>query len=419
MSLHLALVGALLLNSRRAEDSGVAPQITTRESAGVQSVTAKFEIPQTDSVALAVFSEYEQFSRYMPDVRKSVIIVRDRGGCLLSRSGLAVHDVFQEVHLILEVVEEVNSIRFRRERAESHARQPVGVSGGGGAEMPRRSGMILGSVAVLFAAGAATLAIASRHQRKVLAEQLHRLLISSAAPQERSQPLQADPLPAPVDRYLSHVLRTAGSLQEVQLRQTGELRTDLQTERWMAFEAEHTAFPTAPGFVWDARIHIAPLLHVRVSDAFVEGAGSGRVSFLSAIPLGGQSDTPEMNSGSLHRYLAEAVWYPTALLPSAALRWTPLDATRATATLTVKGVSVSLEFRFNAEGVVSSIYTPARWGTFPGGYKQVPWEGHFRNYREWNGFVVPTEGDVGWYVGDEWRAVWKGRVTDFKVRMAR
>jgi hypothetical protein len=123
-----------------------------------------------------------------------------------------------------------------------------------------------------------------------------------------------------------------------------------------------------------------------------------------------------MNSGSLHRYLAESVWYPTALLPRSTLRWTGIDATRALATLMHRDVSVSLEFRFADTGEVTGIYTPARWGTFAGAYRQVPWEGHFRDYRERDGIFVPTEGEVGWYVDNEWQAVWKGGITAFQVR---
>jgi len=86
------------------------------------------------------------------------------------------------------------------------------------------------------------------------------------------------------------------------------------------------------------------------------------------------------------------------------------------ATLTEGRVTVSLEFRFAATGEVTGIYTPGRWGTFPGGYRQVPWEGHFRDYRERDGVVVPTEGDVGWYQDNEWRAVWKEHVVAFNAR---
>src|SRR5690606_39033748 len=118
-------------------------------------------------------------------------------------------------------------------------------------------------------------------------------------------------------------------------------------------------------------------------------------------------------SGSLHRYLAEAVWYPNALMPSANLQWSGVDERRALATLTSHGTAVALEFRFAGTGEVSGIYTPARWGKFKEGYVQRPWEGHFHSYREWSGVVVPTEGDVGWYVDGTWRCVWRGRIVEF------
>jgi len=119
----------------------------------------------------------------------------------------------------------------------------------------------------------------------------------------------------------------------------------------------------------------------------------------------------EMNSGSLHRFLAEAVWYPTALLPSAHLRWEPIDEARALATLTRDGISVSLEFRFSQDNEVVGIYSPGRWGLFDGGYKRVAWEGKFADYVKHDGVLVPTRGEVGWYTDGEWRSVWRGTVT--------
>lgn len=136
------------------------------------------------------------------------------------------------------------------------------------------------------------------------------------------------------------------------------------------------------------------------------------MSLLSAIPVAADSGRPELNSGALHRYLAEAVWYPTALLPSAALRWSPIGATKALATLTESGVTVSLEFWFTEAGEVSGVYSAGRWGRFKGEYRQVPWEGHFEDYREKDGMLVPSEGEVGWYSTGEWQSVWKGKIAE-------
>jgi hypothetical protein len=276
--------------------------------------------------------------------------------------------------------------------------------------------MLLMVAAALIAALSVAIWIGWRLQQHALTAQLESVTREAAAASAAWSIEILDSLPAPVERYLRWALPEQPTMRLVRLRQRGTLRTDTQSERWMPFEAEHLVAPSAIGFVWNARVMIAPLLHVRVRDAYIEGEGSGHMSLLSAFGVSAANNTPEMNSGSLHRFLAEAVWYPVALLPGPTLQWSPIDSMRAQATLTDHGTSVSLEFRFADSGEVTGIYTPGRWGTFGGGYEQRPWEGHFRNYELRNGFRVPKEGDVGWYVDNVWRAVWKGTVLEFDPR---
>jgi hypothetical protein len=278
--------------------------------------------------------------------------------------------------------------------------------------------MIAGALAVAVLALAVATWIGSRRQQKALAAELDRL-IRGGAVRAQAGTLGLEHVPAPVARYLRLALPSLQTIRQVRIQQTGALRTDASSARWMPFDAEHIVAPAATGFVWNARVRIAPLLHVRVRDGFIDGRGSGQVSLWSAFTVSEDGGTPEMNSGSLHRYLAEAVWYPTALLPSSGLRWTAVDATTALATLTDHGVTVSLEFRFAETGEVTGIYTPARWGKFAEGYRQLPWEGHFRHYRHWGGVIVPAEGDVGWYVDDAWQVVWRGTITAFELRTGR
>jgi hypothetical protein len=152
--------------------------------------------------------------------------------------------------------------------------------------------------------------------------------------------------------------------------------------------------------------------HVRVLDNYIAGRGSGHVSLLSAFPVAAEAGTPELNAGALHRYLAEAVWYPTALLPQSGVEWSPIDNETAIAKLTNSGTSVSLEFRFNEAGEVAEIYTPRRFGRFDGEYRQLPWEGHFRDYQIRAGMRIPLYGEVGWYDGRMLQLVWKGNITE-------
>jgi hypothetical protein len=282
----------------------------------------------------------------------------------------------------------------------------------------RRSTMILAALAVVVVVTVVAVWVGARRERSALAADAERLIRAGAehASSLRISNEALGELPPPVARYLRLALPSRKAIQDVRITQAGTLRTDATAERWMAFEAEHLAVPPATGFLWNARVRVALLLHVRVRDALIDGIGSGQVSLMSAFPVSAATGGLEMNSGSLHRYLAEAVWYPSALLPSSQLQWTPIDATKALATLRNDGVSVSLEFRFADSGEVAGIYTPARWGTFGGGYKQMPWEGHFRDYRERDGVMVPTHGEVGWYIEDEWRVVWKGTVAAYQIR---
>lgn len=225
-------------------------------------------------------------------------------------------------------------------------------------------------------------------------------------------------LPPPVARYFRYVLTDGQwTIKIVKMRQAGELRTSTTTDSWRLFTASQIVVPAASGFIWNAKVEMPLATHVRVLDSYSTGTGSGRVSLFSAFAVASESDTPELNSGALHRYLAEAVWYPTALLPQSGVLWAPINDRAALAMLTVRGTTVSLEFQFNEIGEVTGIYSPGRFGRFDGRYKQVPWEGHFQNYEERSGMRVPTYGEVGWYDAGGWQAVWKGNLIDVQYEL--
>jgi len=222
-------------------------------------------------------------------------------------------------------------------------------------------------------------------------------------------------LPPPVERYLKHVLTDGQSLISlVKTKQTGKLRTKTSSQRWYGFTARYLATPITPGFVWGAKVKILPKIWLRVLDAYISGTGASKIDFLSIIPLGGDSNVSELNAGTLQRYLAEAVWCPTAFLPGFGVEWSPIDNHSALATLTNSGITVSLEFRFNEANEVTGIYTPSRYQRLNNGYRATPWEGHFSNYIRQAGVFVPSYGEVGWYNAGEWQCVWKADITDIK-----
>lgn len=228
-----------------------------------------------------------------------------------------------------------------------------------------------------------------------------------------------DSLPAPVRRYLRKALKDGQPLIRLaHFGQSGTIRTSANG-RWMDFSARQLVSPFAPGFLWNARIGAMPLVHLRVIDAYTDGHGASNLYLLSALSLASAAQRPEMDAGSLHRYLAEAPFYPTALLPSESLRWNAIDEHRAQAMLTHGAVSVSLEFRFNEQDEVTGVYTPGRWcAAVDGGFQLKPWEGRFSNWVERDGMRVPSAGEVGWHEDGGWQPVWRGSFTEAAYEMA-
>ena len=275
-------------------------------------------------------------------------------------------------------------------------------------KLKRLAGALLAVVILSFAGMGYC---AGRQQRAIVALE-HQ--IARAGGESPGPSSSIDDVPAPVARYLKWALPDGIDVESVRLTQEGTLRTDGRTDSWMAFTATHVVSARTAAFVWNARVQVAPLIHLRVRDALVDGVGSGQVTLMSAIRVGGDAGTPEMHSGSLHRYLAEAAWYPSVLRGSDRLAWKAIDDTRALATLRDRATAVSLEFRFGSSGAIEAIYTPGRWGKFDDGYRQVAWEGHFRDYTRVQGVAVPTNADVGWYTDGEWQPVWKGRMVSFE-----
>ena len=226
-------------------------------------------------------------------------------------------------------------------------------------------------------------------------------------------PEMTDTLPPPVRRYFRFAL-TPGqpSINSARLDQVGEFlaRPDGKWSPFTAFE-HFTAHP--PAFVWDASIGSAPLVTVRVRDGYRDGHGMmvARVAGLLKVAEGG--DTPELAQGALARYLAEAVWIPTALLPRSELGWEPVDDSTARATLTDRGVSVTVDFHFDVDGRVVGI-SGMRHRDVEGRGVPTPWEGWFGDYRRVEGMMVPAQASVSWVLPEGRYTYWKGTVVGWR-----
>jgi hypothetical protein len=217
-------------------------------------------------------------------------------------------------------------------------------------------------------------------------------------------------LPAPVARYFRFALKEGQPIfQTARIRHKGEFNLN---DRWIPFESEQHFSKNPPGFVWDAKMRMNPLMNVRVRDGYSGGQGSMLAKMFGLYTVMNAEPDEKLAAGALQRFLAESVWQPTALLPNENLKWTAIDDRKALATLTDSGVEISLEFEFNETGEITGIFSPARFKESGGEYKPFPWAGRFWNYAERSGMKIPIEGEVEWQMPEGRAPYWRGRIVE-------
>ena len=143
-------------------------------------------------------------------------------------------------------------------------------------------------------------------------------------------------LPAPVQRYFRLVLEEGQQMiAGVCVRHRGTFNIGETTDRWKPFSSDQKVVTQRPGLDWSGRVAmILPGLPVRVHDAYAAGEGSLHASLLGLYAVVDMRGTGDVAEGELMRFLAEAAWYPTALLPSQGVHWEAVDDRSAYATLT-------------------------------------------------------------------------------------
>jgi hypothetical protein len=227
-------------------------------------------------------------------------------------------------------------------------------------------------------------------------------------------------LPPPVQRFFRAALRDGQAIvAAASVTHTGSMNMSASAEQWKPFTSTQRVITQRPGFDWNARIMMFPGVPALVHDAYVAGEGLLRVALFGLVPVVNMAGTPEIARGELLRFFAEMAWYPTALLPSQGVRWEAVDDTSARATLTDGTLTVTLLFRFNANGLIDTVRAESRDRVVDGKNVSAPWQGRFWNYAERGGMQVPLDGEVAWLLPEGMKTYWRGTTTSLNYEFAK
>ncbi len=197
---------------------------------------------------------------------------------------------------------------------------------------------------------------------------------------------QLEGLPKPVQRYLKHVLKEGQPyINYVRLIHNGQFKTDPKKD-WVEIKGEQYFTAEKPGFIWKGKTSM-----FTARDLYIADKGRLVVTLLSLFKIvDGQGES--FNQGELLRWLGESVWFPTNLLPSENLQWSPIDSASARLTFKYNNIEVSYDVSFNDKGEITQMKTERYFGE----KNLETWVGKFRNYKEINGVIIPTEIEAIW-----------------------
>jgi hypothetical protein len=200
-------------------------------------------------------------------------------------------------------------------------------------------------------------------------------------------------LPGPVQRYMNYT-GVVGKpwINTVRIRYTGKFR--MAADRpWMPIRAEQFYTTDPPAFLWKARFKMAGLWLMSGQDRYQAGHGDmfGKVAGLFTVF---DARGPEMDQGTMMRYLNEMSWFPIAFLGDN-ITWQAVDDRSADVTFTDCGKSVSARLTFDEAGRLTD-FVAQRYRENKGSFSFDTWSTPMTKYGVLAGLNLPIRGQAVW-----------------------
>jgi len=204
-------------------------------------------------------------------------------------------------------------------------------------------------------------------------------------------------LPAPVARSL----RRSGVIgrpipSTVDLRQVGEI---LLRDRWFPFTAVESYRVDTPAFEWRGTVGMFGLPLAKARDTLADGRGRMHVRLLRLKTIVDESG-PEMDQGSLMRWLNETMWFPH-VWATPLISWTSIDGNSARGSVTAGATTAEAEFVFDDDGRLVD-FRADRYRATDQGMVRSPWATPITGHAAFDQVEVPSEGRALWLPDDEY-----------------
>ena len=192
-------------------------------------------------------------------------------------------------------------------------------------------------------------------------------------------------LPKPIQRYFTYALEDQQKkISYVRLKHKGVFRTNPKQD-WKQINGQEYFNIRKPGFLWFGKVPLFSAI-----DKYINGKGNLKVKLFSLIKIIDEKGD-KIDQSELLRFLGEAPWYPTALLPSKQVIWESIDTNSAKIIFTDHNMTVTGIFQVNSKGQIIR-FQAKRY------YQDAlqKWTGTYTDYRSVNGINIPFSVKVTW-----------------------
>ncbi|WP_018248375.1 DUF6920 family protein [Orenia marismortui] len=223
-------------------------------------------------------------------------------------------------------------------------------------------------------------------------------------------------LPKPVKKWLKYVgVVGQEKIRTVTFSQRGKMRLDPKQEKWVEAKAKQYVRVDEPGYLWHVDLPMIPVVHIKGRDLFYEGKASIEIRIGSLIPVVNVGSNKKVNESSLHRFLLELPWYPTAAIENY-ITWEALNKQSAKAILSYRGISVEAIFYFKEDGELSRIES-LRYKESDKEAERIPCIGEIKGQIIVDGLKIPHRIDVTWII--DGKAFTWYKLENFDIHMDR
>lgn len=145
---------------------------------------------------------------------------------------------------------------------------------------------------------------------RMMANEHESLMADIDHPNHPSSPViqEADlvSLPAPVQNWLNQTgVVGQKRIRSVTFQQSGLMKLSPDQKSWYESEARQTVRVDKPGYIWEVKLPMMPLVTARGRDLLLDGQAAMDIRIASLLPVASQSGNEKLNESALHRFLLE------------------------------------------------------------------------------------------------------------------